>query len=101
MTAIEADDETGETGQRCWCCANEFRPAELVRLGSHPEVGLCANCAKWVWRRTQHSQDQTLGGVAPAVRRLVFRTRERVISAGLHNRPVIGRCLRWIDRRLP
>lgn len=102
MTAVNPDADTDVTAERCWCCGNEFTPAELTRLGSHPEVGVCANCAKWLWRRAQHSQDEgQAGGVASAARRLVFRTRERVISAGLHNWPLIGRGLHWIDRKLP
>lgn len=102
MAATNAASDVDVIAERCWCCANEFNPAELVRLGSHPEVGVCANCARWLWRRAQQSQDEAEpGGVAAAVRRLVFRTRSRVISAGLHNWPLIGRGLRWIDRKLP
>lgn len=101
MTEINTAADPDQTEERCWCCGNEFSAEDLFRLGSHPEVGVCAGCAKWLWRRARHSQDEGRGGVAPTVRKLVFRTRGRIISAGLHNWPVIGRGLRWIDRKLP
>lgn len=101
MAATDAASDVDAIAERCWCCANEFDPDELVRLGSHPEVGVCANCARWLWRRARQSQDEAQPGAAAAARRLVFRTRERVISAGLHRWPLIGRTLRWIDRKLP
>src|SRR5207249_3782151 len=32
----------------CWCCGSAYHEADLVRLGSHPEVGVCLRCAHFL-----------------------------------------------------
>ena len=85
----------------CWCCGTERVETELVRLGAHPEVGLCFTCAVWVKRRAaarQHEQHPTTGG------RLLHgleRVRAAVIARGWHERGRLGALLRRLDRHLP
>lgn len=47
------------TVTRCWCCGGEFPEAELVRLGQHPEVGVCLACANWLRRRNHAAPRRT------------------------------------------
>jgi uncharacterized protein len=35
----------------CWCCGTQLPAEELVRLGCHDEVGLCAGCIGWLAER--------------------------------------------------
>lgn len=39
MTVQPEQDSASVT--RCWCCGGIFPQSELVRLGQHPEVGVC------------------------------------------------------------
>lgn len=85
----------------CWCCGGHFEEAELVRLGEHPEVGICLGCAVWVKRRAairRHEQRPSLPG---RLSRSVDRARNAVIARGWHERGVAGAFLRRIDRWLP
>ncbi|HMD94269.1 MAG TPA: hypothetical protein VKG80_16690 [Trebonia sp.] len=83
---------------RCWCCGRETASDGLVRLGNHPEVGICVNCVHFLRRRARDLQAtamrQRLRGTAESVRR-------EVMSRGWHNRPVIGPALRWISQHSP
>jgi hypothetical protein len=84
----------------CWCCGNTFNDSDLTRLNVHPEVGVCAGCAHWLWRRASYHGD---GGRGPAAqtRRAVARARGRVMRAGAHDWPVVGPLLRRLDHHLP
>jgi hypothetical protein len=85
----------------CWCCGNTFDEHDLSRLGSHPEVGVCAGCALWLARRARSRADapkRTPGAVA---RRVVAVVRGRVMRAGAQDWPVVGSLLRRLDRHLP
>lgn len=44
---------TTGTQTECYCCANAFAEAELVRLQSHPEVALCSGCVEWLVQQRQ------------------------------------------------
>jgi len=46
--------ETDES--MCWCCGRITAEDALVRLGSHPEVGICVNCAHVLRRRARDLQ---------------------------------------------
>ena len=35
----------------CWCCGDRTVQASLVRLGEHPEVGICYRCINVLVRR--------------------------------------------------
>lgn len=85
----------------CWCCGGSFDEGELTRLGAHPEVGLCGTCAQWVHRRARALRDGERHGPGPSARRAVGTVREHVIRSGLHEWPVVGSALRWVDRHLP
>jgi hypothetical protein len=95
-------DETSEpTTPVCWCCGGDFEDRDLVRLGMHPEVGVCLQCAHFLQRRAAEREDERHPSPAARVRAVVRGVRDQVISRGWHHRPVIGRLLRRIDRHLP
>ena len=83
----------------CWCCGNTFDEQDLSRLGSHPEVGVCAGCAQWLYRRARSSAETGTPGAL--VRRGVAAARGRVMRAGLQDWPVLGTLVRRLDRHLP
>jgi hypothetical protein len=96
-----AEESSQATAPVCWCCGHQFDERELVRLGSHPEVGVCLGCARDLQRRATEREDE-LRPTRPARLRGVIRSgRARVIDLGWHNKPVLGRLLRRIDRHLP
>jgi hypothetical protein len=88
--------EVGESG--CWCCGRMTAEKALVRLGNHPEVGVCVSCVRFLGRRARDYQasvwHQQLRGAAETVRGEVMRR-------GWHERPGIGPALLWINRHLP
>jgi hypothetical protein len=85
----------------CWCCGAEFDERDLVRLGSHPEVAVCFGCARFLQRRAAEREEELGLSRRSRVRAAARRVRGWVIARGWHNRPVIGRMLRRIDRHLP
>jgi hypothetical protein len=82
----------------CWCCGRASAEDSLVRLGNHPEVGICINCVRFLQRRARDHQAtvmrQRVRGAAESVRR-------GVMARGWHQRPVVGPALRWVNRHLP
>src|SRR5258705_11516381 len=92
-TAVGQTDE----GQ-CWWCGLVSSDDALVRLGNHPEVGICISCVHFLRRRARDHQAtvvrQTLRGAAETVR-------GQVMARGWHERPVIGPALQWLNRHLP
>lgn len=72
-----------------------------MRLGEHPEVGLCFGCAQWAHRRAVERTDAERGGVAVRGRRAVRTVRVQVMRFGLQDWPLIGSVLRRLDRHLP
>lgn len=92
--------DTGGT-EECWCCGNRFTPDELIHLGSHPEVALCTDCARWAHRRATELRDARHRSLGAPVRAAVRRARNHVIARGWHERGALGRLLRRIDRHLP
>jgi hypothetical protein len=85
----------------CWCCGNTFDEQDLSRLGSHPEVGVCAGCAHWLYRRARSSAATGARTPGAMVRRGVAAARGRVMRAGLQDWPVLGPLLRRLDKHLP
>jgi hypothetical protein len=85
----------------CWCCGSTFAEPELVRLGQHPEVGICLGCAQYLYRRRTERLDLTKPSLAAELRNMIRTARAGVIARGWADRPTLGRILRRIDRRLP
>lgn len=85
----------------CWCCGNGFDERDLTRLGTHPEVGVCTGCARWLHRRARARADAGRGAPGVRVRRGVAVVRGRVMRAGAQDWPVVGSLLRRLDRHLP
>jgi hypothetical protein len=54
---VEAPDE-------CWCCGSRASGAILLRLHSHPEVGVCVRCVRWLDQQKDAIERRT--GQAPA-----------------------------------
>ena len=97
--SAEARIAAGKSGEsNCWCCGQLRSEDALVRLGSHPEVGICIGCVHFLRRRARDRQAtvlrQTLRGAAESVR-------GQVMTRGWHQRPLIGPALRWLNRHLP
>ncbi|HEY5457031.1 MAG TPA: hypothetical protein VIJ96_16320 [Acidothermaceae bacterium] len=97
-TAVE-DAEISPS--QCWCCGTVEDPTRLVRLGNHPEVGLCLRCAhsvsKWAWE----IEDQAKTGPLVIARDRFRALRRAVIRRGWHKSPLVGGPIRWIGKRLP
>lgn len=85
----------------CWCCGNTFDEQDLSRLGTHPEVGLCAGCAHWLHRRARSASEAGRRTPGATARRAVAAVRGQVMSAGAQDWPVVGSLLRRLDRHLP
>lgn len=97
--SAEAKTAVGETGKnRCWCCGQMTAEEALVRLGHHPEVGVCVDCVRFLRRR---ARDYQASVVRHRLRGAAESIRGEVISRSWHQRPVIGPALRWINRHLP
>lgn len=92
-----------ETAQpsHCWCCGAPYPEAVLHHLGSHPEVGVCTDCARWLYRRATQRHDEQHRSLGGSLRRLIHSVRSALIERGWHERRVLGAFLRWLDRRLP
>ncbi len=82
----------------CWCCGNRFDERDLSRLGSHPEVGVCAGC---VHRRARSSTDTGARSPGAVLPRAMAAARGRVMRAGAQDWPVLGPLLRRLDWHLP
>jgi hypothetical protein len=85
----------------CWCCGRALGETELTRLGSHPEVGVCAGCARWLYRRARAAAEKGRRSPAVTARRGLDRARHLVMRRGLQGWPVLGPVLRRLDRHLP
>lgn len=101
MTAQPAHEDATTSAPRCWCCGAERRDDELVHLGNHPEVAVCAGCARRLHRRATEIEDVRHPTTAARLRAVVLSARARVIDRGWHQRGVLGALLRRADRHLP
>ena len=86
---------------QCWCCGAQYSETALVRLGQHPEVGICFECAHWLRRRATARHDEQHPTPAGDLRRVVQAARDHVIDRGWHHRRPLGPLLRRIDHHLP
>jgi hypothetical protein len=95
----ETETSTGEAGENsCWCCGRMTAEKALVRLGNHPEVGVCVSCVRFLGRR---SRDYQASVVRQQARGVAESIRNEVMRRGLHDQPVIGPILRWVNRHSP
>lgn len=85
----------------CWCCDNVGPPDRMVRLGNHPEVHLCLQCAHYVHQQAWVIEDERREGPAAFVRDRFRRLRTAVTRRGWHQNRYIGGRLRWLGRYLP
>ena len=44
----------------CWCCGASCPESDLVRLGAHPAVGVCVDCAHFLHRRARAIRSSAL-----------------------------------------
>lgn len=95
------DEPARPSATKCWCCNGEYDERELVRLGAHPEVGICLACAVDVKQRAGEREDELRPTAITKLRTGVRRSRVWVIAHDWHNRPILGPVLRWINRHLP
>ena len=102
MSAAEAASESDfAEPHECWCCASEYQETELVRLGSHPEVGVCLRCAHYLHQQAWSREDALRSSPASRLRDGLRAARGAVMQRHLHQQPIIGRPLRWLGRHLP
>jgi hypothetical protein len=73
----------------------------LVRLGQHPEVGVCLRCARWLQRRAAQRLDERHPSWGARLRGRIRAIRKAVIRKGWHERGRLGVLLRWLDQHLP
>lgn len=97
----EAPEAVQASTPVCWCCGSRYDEHDLVRLGSHPEVGVCFGCAQFLQRRATERLDERGPSSGARLRGVLRGVRGWVIQRGWHNRPVVGRLLRRVDRHLP
>jgi hypothetical protein len=85
----------------CWCCGNPYPSADLIHLGAHPETVVCLQCSTYLGRRAKAAYDARNPSFGGHLRGVVGAGRDLVIRLRLHERPILGRLLRRMDRRLP
>ena len=102
MTTQTAAETAGDLGEvDCWCCGKRYAESEVVRLGEHPEVGVCLGCAHFLHRQARTREDAARPSPATRARDLLRAGRELVMRRGWHNIPLIGPVLRRLGSRLP
>ena len=72
-----------------------------MRLGNHPEVAVCLRCAHYLHQQARAREDALRPSIASRLRDELRRERRLVMDRQWHQRPVIGRPLRWLGRYLP
>jgi MerR family transcriptional regulator, Zn(II)-responsive regulator of zntA len=91
-------DTGSEVTPHCWCCGRTYLDNDLVHLGEHPEVAVCAGCARYLNRRAHKAN-------ASVTSRPLYVTAEKirdaVMARGWHEHPKIGPSLKWLDRHMP
>lgn len=85
----------------CWCCGGEYAEERLVRLGAHPEVAVCLDCARYLKRRAVARDDEHRRSPQAVARGGIAHARRWVIERGWHRRGRLGAFLRWLNRFLP
>ncbi len=96
-----AADARGGGAAECRCCGQRYPGERLVRLGSHPGVAVCLACAHFLRQQAGQREDALRASIASRLRDGLRWVRRVVMDHGWHRRPVVGRPLRWLGRRLP
>ncbi len=99
ITALAVEEPLRRS--ECWCCGKIERSEKLVHLGNHPEVAICVQCAYLLKKTARDITDQSRTGPVVRIRDRLRRLRRTVMDRGWHNRRLIGRPLRWLERYLP
>jgi hypothetical protein len=102
-TLVSAAAAAGSNAEppECWCCGSVLPESRLVRLGSHPEVGVCLRCAHFLHQQALGREDALHPSPASRVRDHLRSARRIVTERRWHQKQVIGKPLRWFGRRLP
>jgi hypothetical protein len=101
MTIDTAVDDHESRRSECWCCGNLQDPAQMIRLGNHPEVTLCVRCAHRVAQQASEIDDRSMSGPAVRARDALRVMRRRVMERGWHRSRTFGPLFRWLGTRLP
>lgn len=96
-STVDTDDDNGAS--TCWCCGKAKPETQLLRLGARPEAAVCLDCVPNLRHRAGEQENLSL--VFHHLHNAGGQVRRAVISTGLHERPVVGPALRWINRRSP
>ena len=93
----------GESGRlvECWCCGHRQRAEDVVRLGNHPEVGVCLGCAHFLHQRARGREDAQRPSPAARARDGLWAVRGLVTARRWHEQPVFGPLLRWLGPPMP
>lgn len=59
ITTLGSDSLAPPGVPGCWCCGDRTVQASLVRLGQHPEVGVCFRCVNVLGGRKREIQRRT------------------------------------------
>ena len=97
MRAVPAED-TARTS-RCWCCDEPYPDEVLHHLGSHPEVGVCTDCARWLHRRATERHDEQHLSLGGWFRSLIHSIRSAVMERGWQDRLSMASSF-WLWRTL-
>ena len=100
MTAEASPIESGEE-IACWCCGARRPPGGVVHLGNHPEVSVCLRCAHSLHKQARGLEDAMRRSPAARFRDELRAARSQVLRRGWHQKPGIGRLLRWLGRHTP
>jgi hypothetical protein len=75
LTAVGGDDGRSGEVTGCWCCGDRTVVASVLRLGAHPEVGICLRCVGVLARRKREVERRTRAAPVgwPWWRRVLFR----------------------------
>jgi hypothetical protein len=75
MTVVGGDSLVPPGPSGCWCCGDRTVRASLLRLGEHPEVGVCFRCVRVLARRKREVERRTRAAPAgwPFRRRVAYR----------------------------
>lgn len=101
MTTLVSDDDTQATQAECWCCGAVAEPSQMIRLGNHPEVSLCARCGHWAGKQAWELDDRGKTGPLVTAREQFRSVRRQVVQHGWHHAPLVGGVLRRLGRWLP
>jgi hypothetical protein len=99
-TAEIATESDAAERFECWGCGSPSPETELIRLGNHPEVGVCLGCAHYLHQRARSREDALRRSLVSRLRDGLRSARHAVIHRRWHQKPIIGRALRWLGRRL-